>query len=311
LWYKGESRLLTEKTLTQFKLNIAGVIMKFSADDNINLRISDIDRRFIVSRGKPDLHLKVHYGPLPPLKLKEKLFDSGAVWALYRSDGMYEMTFSSDVVGPVPYQVAVIAPAFESGDLYVRPVATPGDVGQPGRDNHDERYSVNPTAYPLDEVFMVNLLARGRGVELHSCGVNYKGHGLIFTGTSGAGKSTISRLWQDEKDTILLSDERIIVRKTGDRFRMYGTPWLSDARIASPEGVPLERIFFLKHSPENKALSLKAGDAASRLFVRCFPTFWDETCLNFTLDFIGQLAEQIPCYELGFVPDKSILDFGS
>ncbi len=301
--------MLTSRPLSQYRLNIAGIIIHFIADSNLELMCSDTHRQFIVKEGKPDLRLRIHYGPLPPLRLKEKLIDSGAVWAVYRSDENYEITFSSDVLGPDPYQVAVIDSMFESGDLYVRTIDKPGNTGNPDEDGRGGHYPLNPTAYPLDEVLMVNLLARGRGVEFHSCGVNYKGHGMIFTGTSGAGKSTIGQLWQGDKDATALSDERIIVRKTGDRFWMYGTPWLSDARISSPEGTPLESIFLIKHSPENYALPLKAGDAASQLFVRCFPTFWDETCLNYSLDFIGQLAEQIPCYELGFVPDKSALDF--
>jgi hypothetical protein len=290
--------LSTDTPVSQYKLKIAGIIMHFVADKNVGLKCSKVQSKFLVNKGKPDIRIQVHYGPLPSFKLEEKLFDSGAVWALYRSNGNYIITFSSDILGPLPYQIAVLDSKFESGDLYIR---SNGD--------HRDRYIVHPTAYPLDEVLVVNLLARGRGVELHSCGVNYKGHGIIFTGTSGAGKSTIGSLWQDDKDTVVLSDERIIVRKIDDRFWIYGTPWQSDARIASPEEITLKKIFFLNHSPENYVLPLKAGDIASRLFVRCFPTFWDETCLNYALDFIGQIAERIPCYELGFVPDASVLDF--
>jgi len=300
--------LLTSRPLAQYRLSIAGIIIHFIADSNLKLLFTESHRQFIVSEGEPDLRLKIHYGPLPPLKLEEKLFDSGVIWALYRSDGIYEMTFKADVFGLTPYQVALIDSRFESGDLYVR-VPNSKKVAKSTKPGHDALPCIIPIAYPLDEVFMVNLLARGRGVEIHSCGVNYKGQGMIFTGTSGTGKSTLGRLWKDERDALVLSDERIIVRRIDGRFWMYGTPWYSSAGTSSPEGVPLERIFFIKHSPQNYALPLKAGDAASRLFVRCFPTFWDESCLNYTLGFVGQIAEQVPCYELGFVPDKSVLEF--
>jgi hypothetical protein len=300
--------LHTSRPLLQYRLSIAGITMQFIADDTLRLLFPDSHRHFISGKGTPDLRLNVHFGPLPSLKLKEKLFDSGVIWALYRSDGIYEMTFKAPVFGPTPYQVALIDSRFESGDLYVR-APNSKKVAKSTTSGHDALPCVIPIAYPLDEVFMVNLLARGRGVEIHSCGVNYKGQGMIFTGTSGTGKSTLGRLWQQEKDSLVLSDERIIVRSIDDRFFMYGTPWHSAAAASSPENVPLERIFFIKHSPNNYASRLKAADAASRLFVRCFPTFWDESCLNFTLGFIGQLAEKVPCYELGFLPDKSALDY--
>ena len=89
---------------------------------------------------------------------------------------------------------------------------------------------------------------------------------------------------------------------------MFGTPWHGDAKVASPEGVPLERIFIIKQSPENYALPLSVNNAASALFVRCFPTFWDSLGMTYILNLLSEIAEQIPCCELGFVPDPSILD---
>jgi hypothetical protein len=298
---------ITSRPLAQFRLNIAGVIIHFIADSSLKLLYTDYHRQFIVNEGKPDLQLKVHYGPLPPLKLEKKLFDSEVIWAIYQSDGIYEITFKTDIFGPTPYQVALIDSRFESGDLYIR-VPYSNNVTKSTMPSHDTLPCIIPITYPLDEVFMVNLLARGRGTEFHACGVSYKGQGIIFTGTSGTGKSTLGQLWQGEKDAHVLSDERIIVRKKDGRFWMYGTPWKSGARVSSPEGVPLERIFFIKHSPENYALPLKASDAASKLFVRCFPIFWDESCLNYTLGFITELAQEVPCYELQFTPDKRAVD---
>jgi hypothetical protein len=35
---------------------------------------------------------------------------------------------------------------------------------------------------------------------------------------------------------------------------------------------------------------------------------WDETGMQFTLDFCAQLVETVPCYELGFVPHKDVLE---
>jgi len=301
--------LISSELLEQFKLCIADIIIQFIADDNVGLLVPDSHYPFLVNQGQPDLCIRVHYGPLPELKLEKKLFNSGAVWALYRSNGAYEITFSSDIRGASPYQVAVINSNFSTGDLYVRPINDSERRIKSGKNSNSDFPVVAPTAYPLDEVFMANLLSRGRGVEFHACGVRTRGQGMIFTGTSGAGKSTISRLWQGKKDATVLSDERIIVRWIDGKFWMFGTPWYSDAAALSPERAPLENIFLINHSPDNYTLPLRASDAASRLFVRCFPTFWDEAGLAYTLGLISQITEKVPCYELGFVPDESVLDF--
>jgi len=161
---------------------------------------------------------------------------------------------------------------------------------------------------------MVNLLSLGRGLAIHACGVIDQGKGLVFAGTSGAGKSTLANLWEDKKKTsskggiTILSDDRLILRKVKNRFWVYGTPWHGDAHISSPEKALLNKIFFLKQTPENYVRKLKKMDAVSRLLVTTFPTFYSSEGMGYTLAFCGDLINEISCYELGFVPDQRVID---
>ena len=67
------------------------------------------------------------------------------------------------------------------------------------REVFGDRLPIYPLHYPLDELLMVHLLARGRGVEIHGSGiVDADGYGTLFAGQSGAGKTTMSRLWLSE-----------------------------------------------------------------------------------------------------------------
>ena len=73
-----------------------------------------------------------------------------------------------------------------------------------------------PLEYPLDELLLQGLLARGRGAEIHACGIaDGSGRGLLFVGQSGAGKTTMARLWEGERGITVLSDDRIILRRVG------------------------------------------------------------------------------------------------
>lgn len=282
---------------TSTKLKIADIVLALITDEpNYEFRGEGAYRNFVTS-DPSDATLHVHWGHLPDLKLREKLFDSGSVWSLYRDQGRWVISLRSPVLGSGPYQLAIYKPDFCAGDTYVR------------TNRSEHRQLPFPLGHPLSEVWMVNLLARGRGVLFHACGVSRYGLGYIFAGVSGAGKSTLATLWEGQEGVTLLSDDRVIIRKRNGRFWIYGTPWHGDARAASPEAVPLERIFIIQHADENRAIPLKPSDAASRLLVRSFPTFWAPEGMAFTLEFLGELSQAVPCYELGFVPDESVLDF--
>ena len=184
---------------------------------------------------------------------------------------------------------------FCRGEIYVR---------RPG-----QGYLYYPLDYPLDELLLINLLSKGRGVLVHAFAVDDNGRGIVFAGTSGAGKSTLATLWEKQEGVTLLSDDRVILRMRQGRLWIYGTPWHGDARAASPEGVPLEQIYLIKHAGKNQAIPLNPLDAVSCLLVRSFPTFWDAEGMDSTLEFLEQVSYSVPCHELGFVPDDRVIDF--
>ncbi len=278
----------------ELTVKVADVTARF-VSGRVPLRISEPYPRFLVADGKPDILIQVHYGPLPEVTLEEKLFDTGTLWTLHRGQGKLIISFTSPVFGPVPYSMAILEPDFSRGDLYFRPM------------NDRSRQSVSPLSYPFDELLLVNYLALGRGLDIHACGVHLGGQGLVFCGVSGAGKSTIARLWQ-ERQVPILSDDRLIVRKERGRFFVHGTPWHGDARASLPGKAPLEKLYFLKQAPENYIRPLAPAEASKRLLVRCFPPFYLAQGMEFVLGFIEEITRQVPCYELGFLPDDSAIE---
>jgi hypothetical protein len=257
--------------------------------------------RFLVNNGAPDILLRVHYGEMPSLPQESELVQSGARrWSLYRVQGGYAIPL---ILGDHhPYRLAVMNHAFTAGDLFIQ-------RRDPVPDQPAPQVTIDPLIFPTAELLMLNYLARGRrGLILHSLGLNDGGRGLLFVGVSGAGKSTMANCWLGSGAT-LLSDDRIIVRRQDDRFMMYGTPWHGDAGIASPEAAPLERVYFLARASENHVQPLPSMEAVTRLMVCSFPPFHDPEGLDFVLEFLSRLAAEVPCYQLGFVPDAKVVDF--
>ena len=126
-------------------------------------------------------------------------------------------------------------------------------------------------------------------------------------GESGAGKSTLATMWDQENGVDILSDDRVIVRKQGREFRVYGTPWHSEAAFGSPREARLERIFFLSHGQENSVKDMTGLDPVSHLLTCSFPPLWDHQGMEFALEFFSQLAAHVPFQQLSFKPEKSAL----
>jgi hypothetical protein len=278
------------------RLALGGIVLSFvPANGDLKLDIGDRYRPFL-SGAPPEVTLHIHYGPAPYSQLGDPLFDSGGNWALHRVHGRPVVRLRTPEFDP--HQLVVLQPDLRRGDIYCLGEAWAGPDGHR-----------SPLGYPLEEVLMVHLLARGRGLLLHAAAICDGDRAFLFAGTSGAGKSTMVALWEGCPGVSVLSDDRVILRQQGGRFWAYGTPWHGDARAVSPRAVPLDRIFVIQHAPQNRAGPLDPLAAASRLLVRSFPTFWDAEGMAFTLQFLGRLSQALPCHELGFVPGGDVVDF--
>ncbi len=291
----------------KLKLKVADIVLETSCEQaQVGLKLDEPHSRFRVEEGHPEVNLRLHYGHVPYFtqeELGEQVFDSGSHWSLYQNDGQYVIPLLSPATGPVPYRVAVFTSEFQDGALFVRPYRDMPDLKEIG----DEPVLIDPFEYPLDELLMVNLLGRGRGIKLHGCAVKMGERGLLFCGTSGAGKSTIANLWK-ARQVGILSDDRLIVRQQDGTFFVHGTPWHSDARTSLNEKAPLRKVFFLKQARDNSITLLPKSNAAARLLVVSFPTFYYPQGMVFTLGLIQELVDKVPCYELGFTPDQRALD---
>ncbi len=252
-----------------------------------------------VTQKEPEVVLRMHRGRAPVSDSDVMLYGEGKNWSLYqRGRGRMVRVHVTGPEADRPWYWWVTENDLRDGDLYFEPLDT----------------SPNPDALPvladpMSEVILSHLLAQRRGLLVHSSAVSVNGHGLLFAGVSGAGKSTMIEQWRGINNVTLIGDERICLRQHDGRFWLYGTPWPSAARVATPESAPLDAIFILKHAPKNTISPLKSSAAISNLVKRSFAPFWDPDGMAFTLQFLDEMIQSIPCFELGFVPDLSVVKY--
>jgi hypothetical protein len=168
--------------------------------------------------------------------------------------------------------------------------------------------------YDFLQVLLINYFAqRNEGIFTHSVGImDIGGDGLLFSGKSGAGKSTTARIWHKDSKAMVLNDDRIIVRKGKGGFLMHGCPWhgdFNDYLKSRIESAPLKKMFFIHHAPKNIVRKLSQKEAFSLLYPSLFPTFWDKKRLGNIATFCMDLISKVPCYSLGFVNNKKVIDF--
>lgn len=244
-----------------------------------------------LENGKTDITLRLHEKCLERT-VGEKIFDSPPIWSLFRNNGTSAIRIFEQMPGFG--RTLVLPKNVKSSNLYF--------------DNPTGNYC-DPFYGPTIELLMVNYLAQKRGVIIHGCGIKQEDRGIIFVGESGAGKTTLANIWSQESDTEILSDDRTIIRRQGNHFVIYGTPWHGEGKFSSPGNAKLEQIFFIQHGRKN-SISEATRVRSVTQFLKCsFPPFWNAEGLKYSMDVFSDLASSVSCRTLSFKADSSIIDY--
>ena len=293
---EDNSIVVNAKELREVTIGIGNIGISFFFNQQLSeFEVEDIGYEFATDNSA-EIKLRVRHGYIPEIGRKEKVFDSGSTWGLYRSEGKYVLQDDSTESDFFPETIIILESDLKSGNVYIR-------NNIPNRDLFPD-----PLGYPLNQILMIILLSLGKGALLHACGIVDRGYGYLFLGNSTHGKSTIAKLWSESGATIL-NDDRIIVREKDGEFWMYGTPWHGTFNEVSPKALPIRKILFLRHGKENSAVPRKGAEVISMMLTRAFPPLWDKKGMDYTLGLLDRMASKLPCYELDFLPDKRIIDF--
>jgi hypothetical protein len=162
--------------------------------------------------------------------------------------------------------------------------------------------------YSLDSVLRIVhtlLLAREGGFLLHASSAIRNGRAFLFSGVSGAGKTTIARL--APPDAALLTDEISYVTRRDGRYFGVGTPFFGElARVGENLHAPVEALYLLAKGPENKIEPVAAADAVRGLLGNILFFSRDPEFVKMVFDTAFDFVNHIPVRRLTFVPDASV-----
>ena len=170
------------------------------------------------------------------------------------------------------------------------------------------RQNANP--YSLDSVLRILhslILAQRGGFLLHAASAICDGRACLFSGVSGAGKTTMTRL--APPDVTLLTDEISYLRPNAEGYSAFGTPFAGElARAGENCTAPVSALFFLEKGPENCVHELSSAEAVRRLMRNILFFAEDRGLVEKLLATACEFVARVPIRRLTFYPDARVWD---
>jgi hypothetical protein len=252
-------------------VEIGGIPIALSTTDDAFLQLLRHRYDGFVSASKPEFELEFELTPAGPVSDDDvRVHRSGDTWVI------------------------------ERGDFHAQ--------WDPRTGRGTVRQNANP--YSLDSVLRILhslILAQRGGFLLHAASAICDGHAYLFSGVSGAGKTTMTRLAPPH--VTLLTDEISYLRPSADGYSAFGTPFAGElARSGENCSAPVSALFFLEQGPENRVEELSSAEAVRRLMRNILFFAEDPVLVEKLLATACDFVSQVPIRRLTFYPDARVWD---
>lgn len=165
-----------------------------------------------------------------------------------------------------------------------------------------------PNPYSVDALLRIlhSLTLAGQGgFLLHAASAIRNGKAYLFTGASGAGKTTIAQL--APKNATLLTDEISYVRKDKNVYIACGTPFVGElGRLGENVSAPLAAVYLLAKGPLNRVDPLSVGEAARALLSNLLFFAEDRELVDAVFHAVCEFVRRVPVFRLTFFPDSRV-----
>lgn len=149
-------------------------------------------------------------------------------------------------------------------------------------------------------VTAIRIFAKG-GLLVHAAGIAKNNTGYLFTGHSGAGKTTVCQL---STNCTILNDDMVILSLINNTWYISSTPFTNESQVPPGSGcIPLNKIYLLNQAKEHRIEEVPQSQAIADLITHVPVITQSPKQLKTLVDRCVGIVKNKQVYNLYFLPD--------
>ena len=184
----------------------------------------------------------------------------------------------------------------KNNDLKIRMEHTPDYKQQTIFLNRQHIKNIAEMEYVTSGLMFMQLALYKNVLPLHASAITHNNEAILFTGSSGTGKSTHAHHWLNTfENTQIINDDKPLLHEQDGRIVVSGSPWSGKNAHNQNVTVPLKAVVFLEQGKNNIVSVPPKKLALQRLFKDCMRPI-DKTLMHNTLLLIETILDNTPYY---------------
>lgn len=264
---------------------IGGIVFEFQSESEI--ADSEMFAPFITERQKADAVIKI--AEKSPLEIKGKLINAYSNKEVYEYNGK-KLLYS-------------YYPEFGNGKIYY-------SCSESGKDSAAVTVDYKKQIYDsmlFDSFDFPGMLISRSRFLFHCSFIIINGKAILFSGSSGKGKSTQAELWNKFRNAEIINGDRAILRMKSGKLWAYGTPYCGSSRISVNKTAEVAAIFFPEHSEKSSVMKIDSSFETVPLLLSQMTLENNENAVNALL-FAENLFKTVPLFSMPCVPDETAVE---
>lgn len=147
------------------------------------------------------------------------------------------------------------------------------------------------------------------GMVLHGAAVEYGGKGVLFTGTSGAGKSTQAHLWRKHREALIINGDSPLIRTIDGMPKMFGTPWSGSSGESVNRSVPLDAIVYVRQGTENALSELTGNEAFLAVLANVNRSNFDNDSTDLAIENLKRIIHSLRVFDFTCTKNVESVEF--